>query len=424
MKSRYALIDGNCFYVSCERLFNPALEGRAVVVLSNNDGCVVSRSPEAKALGITMGAPAHQLEGLFRRYRVAVFSSNYTLYGDLSRRMMSALSRQAPAIEVYSIDEAFLDLSRVVCDDWREWGVRTRLETLRQVGIPTGVGIGPTKTLAKLANRIAKTQPEYSGVCVLETHDDIARALRSAPVGEIWGIGERLARRLNAAGMTSAWDLAQAPPAWVRNQLSVTGARIQRELQGEACIGIDTMPAPRKNICVSRSFGRPLTSAADVRAATAHFAHRCACKLRRQGSAACFVTVTLRTSLFKPQTPQYAASQTVSLSMPVNDSLLLIKKAEEALSMIWRNGPAYCKAGVSVSGIVPEEAAQLSTDTSPEWIAKRRRLMQAVDVIRTKYGERSVVPGAQGVEKPWAARQERLSRRYTTHWRELLAVKS
>ncbi|MFN4081912.1 MAG: Y-family DNA polymerase, partial [Saprospiraceae bacterium] len=234
MKSRYALIDGNCFYVSCERLFNPALEGRAVVVLSNNDGCIVARSPEAKALGIPMGAPAHQFESLFRRYRVAVFSSNYTLYGDLSRRMMSALSRQAPAIEVYSIDEAFLDLSRMSCDDWREWGVRTRLETLRQVGIPTGVGIGPTKTLAKLANRIAKTQPEYSGVCVLETHDDIARALRSAPVGEIWGIGERLARRLNAAGMTSAWDLAQAPPAWVRRQLSVTGARIQRELQGEA----------------------------------------------------------------------------------------------------------------------------------------------------------------------------------------------
>lgn len=415
-------MDGNCFYVSCERLFNPALEGRPVVVLSNNDGCVVSRSDEAKALGIEMAAPLHLMADLVKRHRVAVFSSNYNLYGDMSHRMMSVLAGLAPGIEVYSIDEAFLDLRGMACADWRGYGVMVRLEVLRQVGIPTGVGIAPTKTLAKVANRVAKKQRGHGGVFVLGSPGEIETALRQFPVGDVWGIGGQSAKLLARRGVATAWDFAQLPADWVRQNLTVVGARLQLELQGVPCLPMEAVQQPKKNICTSRSFGKMLTDFGGVGEAVANHAHRCACKLRKQGSAANLLTVFLHTNPFKPELPQYNPSRTVTLPTATNSSLWLVRHASEALRAIWRDGYAYKKAGVVVSGIVPENEVQLGFGASAEEIERQKRLMRAMDAVRGRFGHGAVSVAAQGTANRWKLRQERLSRRFTTDWGEILEV--
>lgn len=419
----YALVDGNCFYVSCERLFCPALEHRPVVVLSNNDGCVVSRSCEAKALGIEMGAPAHLMNTFLRQNRVAVLSSNYNLYGDLSSRMMAVLGRLAREIEVYSIDEAFLHLGRMAHSDWREQGLFIRIEVLRQVGIPTGVGIAPTKTLAKVANHIAKKQPEHGGVFVLDTPVAIETALRTLPISAVWGIGGQYASLLERRGVRTAWDFTQLPAEWVRHQLTVVGARLQLELQGVACLALESIVSPKKNICTSRSFGKMLTDFGNVREAVANHAHRCACKLRQQRSAAQMITVFLHTNPFRPELPQYNPSRTLKLPTAANSSLTLVAQATEALQAIWRDGYAYKKAGVVVSGIVPEQEIQLSFDASLPDLDKHKRLMRAMDALRGRYGHEAIAVGAQGTAKTWKLRQERLSKRFTTCWEEILSVK-
>ena len=411
---KFALVDGNCFYVSCERLFNPALEGRPVIVLSNNDGCVVSRSNEAKALGIEMASPAHLMADLLRKNRVAVFSSNYNLYGDLSRRMMSVLGRLAPGIEVYSIDEAFLDFGGVDCPDWWAYGYLIRCEVLRQVGIPTGVGIAPTKTLAKVANRVAKKQSEHGGVFVLETPAEIENVLRSMPVGDIWGIGGQYAKLLACNDVATAWDFTRLPADWVRRNLTVVGARLQMELQGVSCLDLEAVAPQKKNICTSRSFGKMLTDFGGVSEAVANHAHRCACKLRGQGSAANVLTVFLHTNLFKPELPQYNPSRTVTLPTATNSSLIMVGHAEKALKAIWRDGYAYKKAGVIISGIVPENEIQLGFDASLTDMDKHKRLMRAMDAVRGRYGHGSISVGTQGTANAWRLRQERLSRRFTT----------
>jgi DNA polymerase V len=419
---KFALVDGNCFYVSCERLFNPALEGRPVIVLSNNDGCVVSRSNEAKALGIEMAAPAFLMTDLLRKHCVAVYSSNYNLYGDLSRRMMSVLGGLAPGIEVYSIDEAFLEFSDTDSPDWWACGYLIRAEVLRQVGIPTGVGIAPTKTLAKVANRVAKKHPEHGGVFVLETPGDIETVLRAMPVGDVWGIGGQYAKLLARNGVATAWDFTRLPADWVRRNLTVVGARLQMELQGVSCLEMETVAPPKKNICTSRSFGKMLTDFGGVSEAVANHAHRCACKLRGQGSAANVLTVFLHTNPFKPELPQYNPSRTVTLPTATNSSLLIVGFAEAALKAIWRNGYAYKKAGVIISGIVPENEIQLDFDVSMTDVDKHKRLMRAMDALRGRYGHGAISVGTQGTANTWRLRQERLSRRFTTCWEEVLEV--
>jgi len=421
---KYALVDGNCFYVSCERLFNPSLEGRPVIVLSNNDGCVVSRSNEAKALGIEMASPVHLMANLLRENQVAVFSSNYNLYGDLSRRMMSVLESLAPRIEVYSIDEAFLDFGNMDNADWWAYGYFLRAEVLRRIGIPTGVGIAPTKTLAKVANRAAKKRPEHGGVFVLETPTEIESVLRTMPVGDVWGIGGQYSKLLARNGVATAWDFAQLPADWVRHHLTVVGARLQLELQGIPCLELETVAPPKKNICTSRSFGKMLTDFGGVSEAVASHAHRCACKLRSQGSAANLLTVFLHTNPFKPELPQYNPSRTMTLPTATNSSLTMVGYAEAALKAIWRDGYAYKKAGVIVSGIVPENEVQLDFGASIEDMEKHQRLMRAMDTVRGRYGHGAISVGTQGTANAWRLRQERLSRRFTTCWEELLEVKS
>ena len=418
----YALVDGNCFYVSCERSFQPRLEMRPVVVLSNNDGCVVSRSDEAKALGIEMGAPIHQLKELVAKGKVHVFSSNYALYGDLSRRMMSVLRRLAPVVEVYSIDEAFLLFEGLNCSDWQALGQEIRMEVLRQVGIPTGVGIAPTKTLAKVANHLAKKQKAWGSVCVLETPEQIETALRALPVGKIWGIGRQHEKLLVQHQVLTAWDFTQAPAAWVRRQLSVVGARLQLELQGRACLQMEEIAAPKKNICTSRSFGQMLADFGPVSEAVANHAHRCACKLREQGSAATLITVFLNTNRFKPELPQYNPSLTLSLLNASNSSLELVARAQTALRAIWRQGYAYKKAGVIVSGIVPEQEVQLSFGADTGKREQQRALMQTLDALRARYGHDVIAVATQGSSKAWHLRQERRSQRYSTCWNEMMEV--
>ncbi|MCC7245247.1 MAG: Y-family DNA polymerase [Saprospiraceae bacterium] len=417
---QYALVDGNCFYVSCERLFNPALEGRPVIVLSNNDGCVVSRSDEAKAIGIKMASAAHLIADLLRKHRVVVFSSNYNLYGDVSSRMMTVLGSLAPGMEVYSIDEAFLDLRGIQCANWWDYGQILRSEVLRRVGIPTGVGIGPTKTLAKVANHFAKKDRRHGGVFTLETTHEIEAALRELPIGNVWGIGGQYEKLLLRHNVRTALEFTEMPADWVRRNMSVVGQRLQQELRGIPCLEMESVAPPKKNICTSRSFGKMLTQYIGVSEAVANHAHRCACKLRQQHSAACVLTVFLHTNPFKPELPQYNPSRTIRLPTASNSSLMLVAQAEAALKAIWRDGYAWKKAGVMVSGIVPENEIQLTLDHSPKQTEKHKRLMLTLDSLRGRYGHHAVSVATQGVSNAWKLRQERLSPRFTTNWNDLL----
>lgn len=418
----FALVDGNCFYVSCERVFHPELHNRPVVVLSNNDGCVVSRSDEAKALGIKMGDPIHLIADVVKQHKVVAFSSNYNLYGDMSQRMMSVLRQIAPVTEVYSIDEAFLDLSGIKDIDWRIIGHQIRIAVLRQVGIPTGVGIAPTKTLAKVANRMAKKQPIYGQVCVLDTPEVIENALNALPVGDVWGIGGQYARLLQDQGVLTALDFTRMPSGWVQRHMTIVGLRIQQELQGLPRIATELLTPPKQTICTSRSFGSMLTKLDHVREAVATHAHRCACKLRKQGSAARLITVFVQTNPFRPDLPQYHPSMTMALLTATNSSLVLVEQADRLLRQMWRDDYAYKKAGVIVDGILPESSVQLSLDTSMEQISQHRNLMRSLDQIRSRFGHRALTVGMSDGSAASQQRQLQLSRRYTTCWKELLEV--
>ncbi len=330
----YALVDCNNFYASCERVFNPKARNRPVVVLSNNDGCVIARSNEAKRLGFKMGTLAFQVEQLIKQHNVMAFSSNYTLYGDMSNRVMGLLSSYVQDIEVYSIDEAFLDLHGFERFGWKEYGTRILTETMRGTGIPLSMGIAPTKTLAKIANKFAKRYPAYKGVCVIDTDDKRLKALRKTPVADIWGIGRRYARRLSAMGVDTAYDFSLLPPAWVRKQMTVVGERIWKELHGIPCIEMELMPPPKKQICTSRAFGRMLTDYREIADAVTTYAGLCAQKLRRQKSCAASLMVFIHTNNFIKFDPQYHKNIVMQLPVPTDSTLELTKYALEGLRQI------------------------------------------------------------------------------------------
>ena len=334
----YALVDCNNFYVSCERVFQPRLEGRPVVVLSNNDGCVISRSAEAKALGLRMGDPYFQVKPLLEQHHVAVFSSNYALYGDMSRRVMWYLSQIAPAVEVYSIDEAFLDLhgmERFLVESLDTFARTVRANVLARTGIPTCVGVAPTKTLAKLANRLAKKSPAMGGVCSLDTDERRRGALEQVAVEDVWGIGRQYAQKLYAAGITTAAGLAGCSEAFARQHLGgVVGARLVRELQGVPCQGLapsEDGTRARRSLCCSRTFGQPLRAFPDVLGAVSAFASRAAEKLRKQGDAAHLLTIFLSKSRYSQEPPPYSGSVVLTLPVASNDTGELVRVARAAL---------------------------------------------------------------------------------------------
>ncbi|OGA22130.1 MAG: DNA polymerase V subunit UmuC [Betaproteobacteria bacterium RIFCSPLOWO2_02_FULL_67_26] len=424
----FALVDGNNFYVSCERVFNPRLEGRPVVVLSNNDGVVVARSNEARALGIDMAIPVFKARGLLRQHKVVVLSSNYTLYGDMSQRMMAVIGQFSPRQEIYSIDESFLDLAGFGHLDLREYGQEIRRRVRAWVGIPTCVGIAPTKTLAKLANHCAKKRPEYDGVCDWSRlHPaQIEQLLSTFPAGDVWGIGHRWGTRLLAMGIRSARDLALADAALLRDRFGVVMERIARELRGISCLGLEEVGADRKQIVSSRSFGRVTQSLEDLQEAVTQYTCRAAEKLRRQAGVCSTLQVFLQTNSYKPEEPQYHPLATVKLAAPTDDSLRLTGAALSGLRRIYRAGFRYIKAGVMFTEIQPgavrqlqlfgDDAAGRAPGTQTD---ARARLMVAMDRVNHRTGRGRLRLASAGIRNAWAMKREKMTRAYTTRWDEL-----
>ncbi len=391
------------------------------MVLSNNDGCVVSRSDEAKALQIGMGQPVFEIRNLIRKHGVHVFSSNYALYGDMSSRVMNTLRQFAPAIEVYSVDEAFLDFGRMERFDLAAQALEIRQTVLRWVGVPVCVGVAPTKVLAKLANRLAKKDKQGDGVRILAGCWDAE--LRAVEVGDVWGIGRQYAAFLQGYGIKTAYDLAQANDAWVRKHLTVVGLRIKKELEGESCIQLETDIPNKKNVGTTRTFKVPLTTQTELSEAMADFAARCGEKLRRQQSNAAILTVYIETNNIAQNEAQYSRSFTVTLTAPTNSTLLLVRAAKFALGKIFRPGYRYKRAGVLLGGLVQHTAGEQLTLFDPIDRAKHEKLMTAFDAVNTRFGRNTVRTAAQTLGGATRlTQQNRLSPSYTTKWNDALTI--
>ena len=334
----FALVDCNNFYASCERVFNPYWNNRPVVVLSNNDGCVIARSNEAKQIGIKMGVPAYQIKTEIEQYNIGVFSSNYTLYGDMSNRVMSMLSSYSPNVEIYSIDEAFLDISGFDLYDLKEYGEGIVRSVTQGTGIPISIGIGSTKTLAKVANKFAKKHKGYKGVCIINTEEKRIEALKRTEIGDVWGIGHRHAKRLQKYGIQNAYEFAQMPKGWVRQQMTVVGERTWKELNGEPCIDLELVAPAKKQICTSRAFGQSITEIEGLEEAVSSFASICAGKLRKQKSCAQSLMVFIHTNNFREDLPQYFKNCVIKLPVPTNSTPEIVHYALAALRNIYRKG--------------------------------------------------------------------------------------
>ena len=419
-----ALVDCNNFYASCERVFNPGLEGQPLVVLSNNDGCVVARSPEAKALGIEMCTPWFKIEKWAKRHGVTAYSSNYTLYGDMSARVMGVLSQCSPHQEIYSIDECFLGLAGFESRDLTAYGQIIRRRVKQWTGIPVSVGIAPTKTLAKLANHVAKKQAGYAGVCDLGGFSPQAldTLLDSLPVCEVWGVGRNISQRLGALKIHTVQDLKGADLRWIRQQFSLTLERTVAELKGIPCIELETAMSNKHQIMSSRSFGKSVETLQELGEAVSSYTTRAAEKLRSQGSVASSIGVYLLTNPFKPDEPQYQSSLIVPLSTPSEDTRQLIKAALQGLMHIYRTGFKYKKAGIILMGLERKEHRPRTLFDDPAAEARSERLMHLMDSINTRMGRDVLKPAASGIEKPWRMRRDRISAHYTTDWQELPVV--
>jgi len=408
-----ALVDANSFYASCEKAVDPRLAGRAVVVLSNNDGCAIARSPEAKALGIRMGDPWFRIRDLCAREGVVALSSNYALYGDMSRRINAVYREIAPLVEIYSIDESFLDFTGVAIGPGGlpALGQAIRSRVMRETGIPTCVGFGPSKTLAKLGNRIAKGEPGLHGVCDLVEPAARATWLDRADLAEVWGIGEARAAKLHGLGLRTVADLATMDLAHARQVLTVTGERTVRELRGVACLPLETTAPPRRNLAVTRSFGRRVLDLRGIEEAVSKHAARAAEKLRGEGLAATEMTVFAETS--RHDEARYGGSVRVSFPDPTDDGREMVKAALAAAARLFRSGYRYAKAGVTLDGLVARTAAQRPLFGRRD-VERGDRLMRAMDGINARFGRDTVYLAAQGIERPWRTRFERLSGLSTT----------
>ncbi len=419
-----ALVDCNNFYISCERLFNPKLEGKPIVVLSNNDGCAVSRSNEVKALGIKMGEPWFKMEQMARQHGIIAFSSNYTLYGDISSRVMATLATFTPRQEIYSIDESFLDLDGFPAHTLQDYGQKIRRTVKRNIGIPVCVGIASTKTLAKLANHCAKKDlAGNDGVCDLGQLDEAQRRalFQSLPVGEIWGIGRKISESLNQLGIETVEQLRAADPDFIRKRFSVVVERTVRELNDIACIELEQAGTPRQQILVSRSFGRSVVTLDDLKESVTYFTTRAAEKLRKDGSVANSVCVFIRTNPFKVNEPQYERSVVVPLMQSSDDTAMLVKAALFGLKHIYLPGYQYKKSGVMLMGLQPKGVTQGNLfDEIPISDEKSDSRMKVIDSINRKMGKDTIAFAGSGTRRSWAMRRERMSPNYTTRWDELV----
>lgn len=420
----FALVDGNNFYVSCERVFNPKLEGRPMVVLSNNDGCVVARSAEVKALGVKMGEPWFKLKELAHKHHIIAYSSNYTLYADMSNRMMRVLGSYSPQQEIYSIDECFLGLAGFRKAELPVMGQRIRRQVKQWVGLPVCVGIAPTKTLAKLANHCAKKGlAGEEGVCDFGQMNEaeLDELCGQIPVGEVWGVGRRLTERLGGLGITTVRDLRNADAGTLRREFSVVLGRTVMELRGVSCLELEEVAPPKKQIVCSRSFGAYIHTLVELEEAVATYMARAAEKLRRQGSVANGVEVFIRTNPFNERHPQYQQAIAVPLTQATSDTVRLTRAALWGLKRIYRPGFAYQKAGVMLMDLYP--AAQTQGVLFGTAHPARPALMKVLDQANARWGRGTLKLAAEGVAKPWQMKRERMSPAYTTRWQDLPRVR-
>lgn len=415
-----ALVDCNNFYVSCERVFAPHLKGKAVVVLSNNDGCIVSRSQEAKKLGIPMGAPFFKWKHLMEANAVQVFSSNYALYADMSMRVMKALAHFTPEIEVYSIDEAFLVLSGSE-ESILEQAHQIRETIFRWTSIPVSVGIAKTKTLAKLASELVKKDASLNGSKLLVSEAEIKDVLKDFPVGSIWGIGRKTSAFLASRGIDTAAQMLAKDDLWIRQNLKITGLRLAHELRGLPCHELETEPEPKKGIVSSRSFGRPVSGLSELEEAVATYTARAAGKLREQNSVARFVHVYITTNRFKPTDEQYKNYAVLQMPEATDYTPELVKHAKAALKDIYRKGFEYKKLGVMLSDICPKEQAQVSLfeNTNRE---KRNKLNELMDSMKKEFGFKALKYASEGGVQDWKMKSDKKSQEFTTRWEDLLEV--
>ena len=421
-KEIFALVDCNNFYASCERVFNPKLEGRPVVVLSNNDGCVVARSNEAKALGIGMGVPAFEIEDIIRKNGVEVFSSNYALYADMSGRVMETLSAFTPDMEVYSIDEAFLDLAGFNCSPSTslrtDYGRKIWRTVKQWTGMPVTVGMARTKTLAKIANRVAKKSAKANGVLDLTDSPYLNRVLAETPVEKVWTVGIKTALKLKGAGIKTALAFRDADIGWVRQKFGVVGVRTVYELRGISCYSLEQNPPIKKSIAVSRMFGKPVESIEELKEAVASYASRAGRKLRGQGLAAGVMTVYVTTSRFIEN--RYFNSHTVEFAVATSDTIELIRNACRCIDRLYRKGCAFKKCGIIFNALVPENQAQKALFDNVDRL-KSQRLMRVIDSINNRL-DSPLQWAAEGLAQSWKVKFKRRSCRYTTRWDELPEV--
>lgn len=417
----FALIDCNNFYASCERLFRPELIGKPIVVLSNNDGCVIARSNEAKAVGIPMGAPAFEYEAIFNQHQVHVFSANFPLYGDMSQRVMSILGEYTPDIEIYSIDEAFLKLKGFERFDLQEYGMDMQRRVTQWTGIPVSVGIAPTKALAKVANRIAKKFPkETQSSYLINSEEKRIKALKWLQIEDVWGIGRQHAKRLRAVGVKTAYDFTQLHDSWVQQHMSIVGLRLKRDLQGTPTLDLELVQ-PKKNIATTRSFERNYSKIEELEERVATFAVSCAEKLRKQKSCCNTIMVFVHTNRHRNDLPQYSRNIVVKLPYPTNSAIELAKFAKQALHCIFKEGYQYKKAGVLVMDFTPQDKTQLRLfDNSNQ---QHIPLMMAMDKINSMYGQQKIRLAAQDTKRVWKMKQEKLSPRYTTNLNDIITIK-
>ena len=418
----YALADCNNFFASCERVFRPDLNGKPVIVLSNNDGCAVARSNEAKALGIRMGDPFFKIRQIVEKHHVTVFSSNFALYGDMSRRVQEVLHDFAPAVEQYSIDEAFLDFSGMENVDFDAYAKEISRTCRKYTGIPVSVGIAPTKTLAKIASKLCKRYPRLNGGCFMHRPQDVEKVLRSFPVEDVWGIGRRSARKLEQMQVQTAWDYTQLPETTVRRLFALPGYRTWLELRGTPCIEFEDMIEPRQSICVSRSFAHEITDREALVQQVANFAESAVAKLRAQDSLALELLVFAMTNRFKENSPQASAGICVPLPDATSDHRSIILAAVQACRQLWRQGYGYKKAGVVITKLVQAEGYTMSLFDNEAESLREARLSGAIDSITRSYGPGSILLGVQGDGHIRMAREHQ-SPHYTTRWDDLPRVK-
>ena len=417
-KKVFALIDCNAFYVSCERVFNPKLNNKPVVALSNNDGCIIARSKEAKALGIKMGVPLFKVKDIVERENVIVFSSNYTLYADMSRRVMNIISEFAPSIEVYSIDEAFIELTNMNVD-YESYVRQMRKVILQYTGIPVSIGVASTKTLTKVANHIAKDDESLEGVCSLVKHENLDQVLEDTNVADVWGVGRQLSKKLIANGIFNAKLLKNCEDAWVRKMMSVNGLKTVSELREISCLDLEETSATRKSCCTTRSFGKPLVNLDDIEQAVTTFARRATERIRGENLTASTVSVFLRTNPFD-RNRYYSNSSTTTLSYPTYDTMQIVKTALQLTKIIFRENYKYKKAGVLLSGFY--EKGTEKKDLFSEARYRSPKLMSAVDQINERYGSDTIQIATECQIGKWKQKRKNCTQSYTTQLDNVLLI--